>query len=52
MEEVYKTTDLYYSAYLKVAGVGFRGVERENGRVTFLFDDQGPLVMQIGRAHD
>jgi hypothetical protein len=46
VEEVYKTTDLYYSAYLKVAGVVFRGVERENGRVAFLFDDQGPLVMR------
>ena len=45
-EEPYKTTDLYYAAYLKVAGVQFRGIEREGGRVTFLFDDQGPLVMR------
>lgn len=46
MEEAYKTTDLYYAAYLKVAGVVFRGVERDGGRITFLFDDQGPLVMR------
>jgi hypothetical protein len=42
----YKTTDLYYAAYLKVAGVKFRGAERDGGRVTFLFEDQGPLVMR------
>jgi hypothetical protein len=45
-EEPYKTTDLYYAAYLKVAGVPFRGTEREGGRVTFLFEDQGSLVMR------
>lgn len=43
---LYRTTDLYYAAYLKVAGVAFRGIEREGGRVTFLFDDQGTLVMR------
>jgi hypothetical protein len=45
-EEPYKTTDLYYAAYLKVAGVPFLGIERDGGRVTFLFGDQGPLVMR------
>jgi len=45
-EEPYKTTDLYYAAYLKVAGVPFLCIEREGGRVTFLFGDQGPLVMR------
>lgn len=43
---LYRTTDLYYAAYLKVAGVPFQGSEREGGRVFFLFDDQGPLVMR------
>jgi len=46
MEPMYRTTDLYYAAYLKVAGVSFQGTEREGGRVFFLFDDQGPLVMR------
>lgn len=45
-EPLYKTTDLYYAAYLKVAGVPFRGAEREGGRVTFLFEDQSSLVMR------
>jgi hypothetical protein len=45
-EPLYQTTDLYYAAYLKVAGVPFLGIEREGGRVTFLFGDQGPLVMR------
>jgi hypothetical protein len=45
-EPLYQTTDLYYAAYLKVAGVPFLGIERDGGRVTFLFGDQGPLVMR------
>ena len=34
----YRTSDLYYSAYLKVAGVPFLGTEREGTRVVFLFE--------------
>jgi hypothetical protein len=36
----YKTSDLYYAAYLKVAGVDFLGTEVEapSGRVFFVFD--------------
>jgi len=35
----YRTSDLYYAAYLKVAGVSYIGTEREGGRVFFLFED-------------
>lgn len=43
---LYRTTDLYYAAYLKVAAVPFQGTAREGGRVFFLFDNQGPIVMR------
>lgn len=35
----YRTSDMYYAAYLKVAGVAFAGTQREGGRVFFLFED-------------
>ena len=34
----YKTSDLYFSAYLKTAGVRFIGTEREGQKVFFLFE--------------
>ncbi len=34
----YKTSDLYFSAYLKTAGVRFLGTEREGSKVFFLFE--------------
>lgn len=36
----YRTSDLYYAAYLKVAGVEFKGTVREENRVFFLFAEQ------------
>ena len=35
----YRTSDLYYAAYLKVAGVEFRGTTKEGNRVFFLFEN-------------
>ena len=35
----YRTSDLYYAAYLRVAGVPFLGTERAGKRVVFLFED-------------
>jgi len=35
----YRTSDLYYAAYLKVSGVPFLDSLREGGRVVFLFDE-------------
>ena len=37
MDNFYRTTDLYYAAYLKVAGVPFVETTREGDRVTFVF---------------
>jgi len=34
----YRTSDLYFAAYLKVAGVPFLRTEREDRRVFFLFE--------------
>ncbi len=46
LEATYKTSDLYYAAYLKVAGVNFIDVEREGARTVFVFTDQGPSIMR------
>lgn len=35
----YRTSDLYYAAYLKVAGVTLAGTQKEGGRVYFLFEE-------------
>lgn len=35
----YRTSDLYYAAYLRVAGVTFKGTEKEGSRVFFLFEN-------------
>lgn len=42
----YRTSDLYYAAYLYVAGVPLRGTDREGKRVVFLFEDQGRGIMR------
>lgn len=34
----YKTSDLYYAAYLRVAGVPFLEAVREEGKVFFVFE--------------
>jgi len=34
----YKTSDLYFSAYLKAAGVRFVGTEKEGNKVFFIFE--------------
>lgn len=39
----YRTSDLYYAAYLKVAAVKFAGTAREDRRVFFLFEEQDGL---------
>lgn len=46
MTTFYKTSDLYFAAFLRIAGVPFHDVEREGGRTHFLFDDQGPALMR------
>jgi hypothetical protein len=39
----YRTSDLYYAAYLKVAGVPFMETTREGDRLYFVFDAQDGL---------
>jgi len=42
----YRTSDLYYAAYLKVAGVKLSGTERDGGRVYFLFEEGDGLNLR------
>lgn len=35
----YRTSDLYYAAYLKVAGVKLTATDRDGGRVYFVFEE-------------
>ena len=39
----WRTADLYFAAYLKVAGVPFIEAVRENGRVYYLFDPMSSM---------
>lgn len=34
----YRTTDLYFAAYLKATGLEFEGIHRGSGKVYFIFD--------------
>ena len=37
-EDGYHTTDLYFAAYLQVAGAPMQKASRQNGRVSFIFN--------------
>jgi hypothetical protein len=39
----HRTTDLYYAAYLKVAGIQLQETVREGGRVFFVFENQDTI---------
>ena len=39
----YKTSDLYYAAFLKVAGVPLQETAREGSRVVFIFEHQDTI---------
>lgn len=41
----YRTKDLYYAAYLRVAGISLVDTVREGRQVYFLFDDPGNGVI-------
>ena len=47
-DSTYRTSDLYYAAYLKVAGVPLKGTEAAEGsrRVFFVFEGQDPGVLR------
>jgi hypothetical protein len=44
--EGFRTSDIYFAAYLKVAGAKLAHIEREGRRVFFVFEDQGPIAMR------
>jgi hypothetical protein len=42
----YRTSDMYFAAFLKVAGCNLVDSVREDSKVVFLFEDQGSTVMR------
>lgn len=46
----YRTSDLYYAAYLKVAGVSYLDEEVEGRRVFFLFENS-PNIDDLKRGY-
>jgi hypothetical protein len=46
----YKTSDLYYAAYLKVAGVPFLEPEKEGRRVIFVFENSD-MIKDLKRQY-
>lgn len=46
----YRTSDLYYAAFLRVAGVPLIEVERDGGRVWFVFEN-GPNIRELKREY-
>lgn len=46
VEAKFKTSDLYFAAFLRVAGVTFLDTEKEGTRVFFVFENQGSRVMR------
>ena len=47
----YRTSDLYYASYLRVAGVPFVGTERKGKRVVFLFEDIGAPLHDLKQGY-
>jgi len=43
VEGRYRTSDLYYAAYLKVAGVVFLDTEKEGHRIFFVFENNNSI---------
>jgi hypothetical protein len=46
----YKTSDLYYASFLRVAGVKFIEATREEGRTFFLFEN-GEAIRDLKREY-
>lgn len=45
-DALYRTSDIWFAAFLKVAQVPFLGVEGDRKKTVFLFEDQGPAIMR------
>jgi hypothetical protein len=51
LDTSYRTSDLYYASYLRVAGVPFLGAERAGKRVVFLFEDEGSTLHDLKQGY-
>ena len=51
LNNIFRTSDLYYAAYLRVAGVPFMGTERDEKRVTFLFDVAESQILDLKQGY-
>lgn len=47
---LYKTSDLYYAAFLRVAGVKFVEATRHEGRIFFVFEN-GEAIRDLKREY-
>ena len=45
----YRTSDLYLSAFLRAKGVILQNINRKNGKVIFVFQDDGNIQNLINR---
>ena len=45
----YQTSDLYLSAFLRAKGVILQNINRKNGKVIFIFQDNGNIQDLINR---
>ena len=45
-DQEYRTSDLYFAAYLRVAEIKLIDAVRIKGRVVFVFEDKGAAVMR------
>ena len=43
---MYKTSDLYWSAFLRISGIPIKGTEKEYQKVIFLFEDPGGNIIK------
>jgi len=49
-DAIYRTSDLYYAAFLRVAGVKFIEATRDQGRVFFSFEN-GESIRDLKREY-
>lgn len=42
----YKTSDLYWAAFLRVAGISLHNTEKDGKKVIFVFEDPGGSIIK------
>lgn len=45
-QNLFNTSDLYFAAYLKVAGIPLVGTDKQGSRVFFQFEDPGSSILR------